>query len=370
MRIAIVRLYVTEDSSGQYYQLQEVGLAKAFVRSSKDIKVDILFLSRQVKKMQVEKLEEGICVYLLPTISIGHHGYLDCRIFEKLKTNLVHLQADNMLYAPSVIRYCMKHDIACHLYLGTLMTDSPSVWKQRLNRLYMKRNLKWYKKIPAYVKTPYVQKQCRNEGIKNPILAPVGLDVDGDGDSKEKTKSEIRFYLELPSDKRLILFIGRLEEYKHPHDAVRLIKDLPDSYHLIVIGDGSLKNELEDVIHKERLEDRITLRGKVPHQKIYDFERACDLLINLNPKEIYGMAILEAMSQGCPVAAIHAPGPDYILDDGKAGRLFDDVDQLKKFILEWDEDLLERISCAATERIENSFVWDCTAEIILSGKNH
>ena len=43
--------------------------------------------------------------------------------------------------------------------------------------------------------------------------------------------------------------------------------------------------------------------------------------VNLNRHEIYGMAILEAMYYECPVIAFHAPGPDFLLDNGRCGYL-------------------------------------------------
>ena len=80
---------------------------------------------------------------------------------------------------------------------------------------------------------------------------------------------------------------------------------------------------------------------------------------NLNRQEIFGMAILEAMYYGCKVVAWHAPGPDFIIEDGVSGCLVnDDRELINKVFDEQD------FSQSAHRRICDKFTWESTARTI------
>lgn len=361
MNIAFIRLYRSKDINGKYYNLQEAGLAKAFLKQG-NASVSIFILSEKTGEISEEVIQEGITLYVVPARGIGHHGRFDCTILKKLSVDVVHLQSDNMLFAPEVIRYCLKNHIRCHNYIGTLCSDSHNKLKKMLMATVSYRNCRWYKKIPTFAKTPYAEKQLKDLGVKNTKLAPVGLDLSVVPEVVEN-KAEIREKLRLPQEKQLVLFVGKLEAYKNPLKAVDVIEKLPEDYQLIMIGEGSLGKSIDREAEKRRLSGRIKRIGKIINTEIHEYYRACDVYINLNPDEIYGMAILEAMYQKMPVYAIHAPGPDFILKEGQSGFLCNTPAGMSRKIKE-TRDQKEHIGEAARKEILKNFLWDKTADII------
>lgn len=361
MNIAFIRLYRSKDISGKFYNLQEAGLAKAFLKQG-NVSVSIFILSERTGEISEEIIQEGITLYVVPAKGIGHHGKFDCTLLKKLSIDVVHLQSDNMLFAPKVIRYCLKNHIRCHNYIGTLYSDSHSKLKKMLMATVSHRNCRWYKKIPTFAKTPYVEKQLKGLGVKNTKLAPVGLDLSVVPEVA-RNKVTIREKLKLPQEKQLVLFVGKLEAYKNPLAAVDVIEKLPEDYQLIMIGEGSLGEVIDREVKKRNLFEKVKRIGKVFNTKVHEYYRACDIYINLNPDEIYGMSILEAMYQKIPVFAIYAPGPDFILKDGISGFLCNTPNEMSRRIQETKEQR-KGIGEAAREEIINNFQWDKTADII------
>lgn len=382
MNIVFLKLYITDEVNSAFYNSQEMGLAKALVKAHPEHRVDIVLVSRSVtarEKVQVPDHDTArdpgngggeksrITLHIVPGRGIGHHGIIDLSILEELNADLVHLLADNMFFAPRVINYCLKNNIRCHLYIGTIISDSSNGLKQLVNRTMIGRNLAAYKKVPVYVKTPHVQKQLQGFGI-DAKLAPVGLDREALKTSG-KDFYDIRQHYGLAFEKKILLYVGRLEDYKRPFDALELIKSLSDTedgtgYLLLMIGDGILGDELDSRIRELGLQEKVRRIKKVPNAEMKDLFKACDYFVNFNRVEIYGMAILEAMAGGCPVFAMRAPGPDFLVEDGKTGFLCDSVEDMSDKIsaFEKDEILRNAITGNARSHIENDLIWDKTVE--------
>ena len=390
MNITFLKLYITDELNSSFYNSQEIGLAKAVTEVYPEHRVNIVLLSHCESK--VEQITDKVTLYVVKAKGIGHHGMLDgaalvgngdaggvatgLDILKTLNTDLLHLLADNMLYAPNVIRYCRKNGIKYHLYIGTLFTDSNKWYRKALDRLMMARNIAEYKKSPVYVKTPFVQEQCKELGIEAK-LAPVGLNPE-DVELSERTVEEIRAQYGIPTGKKVLLFVGRLEEYKHPLDAIDVMRGLDD--HLVIVGQGSLEETLRRRIKEYGFEDCVTIIPRVPNSEMKHLYKACDYFVNFNPDEIYGMSILEAMAHKCLVFAIDAPGPRFLINDGATGFLCSSVEEMTLKICRCEAEdeaackmaekgdglssgnKSETILEAARQQIRDGFIWDKLAD--------
>ena len=167
--------------------------------------------------------------------------------------------------------------------------------------------------------------------------------------------------LALPEELKLLLFVGRLEAYKRPFAALELLERLGGQYGLVVIGDGSLSERFQETAAEKGLLDRFFYFRRVPNVEMYRYYAACDYFVNFNTHEIFGMSILEAMYQGCVVAARRAPGPEQIIEDGVSGFLCSSDQEMD---LVFSDPRTERMGEAAEKRIQDCFTWDRTAEQI------
>ncbi|MCD8239589.1 MAG: glycosyltransferase [Clostridiales bacterium] len=164
------------------------------------------------------------------------------------------------------------------------------------------------------------------------------------------------------TENKVILFIGRLIEEKQPLKMIEIFSQLyqmDSSYRLLMVGTGPLMDKVKEKVKNANLVDVVTQIEKIPNSDIWELYRLADCFVNLNQQEIFGMAILEAMYYGCKVIAWHAPGPDFIIDDGVSGYLIGNDKEACERILDSAD-----IEKAAKMHILNQFTWKKSAERI------
>ena len=100
-------------------------------------------------------------------------------------------------------------------------------------------------------------------------------------------------------------FVGRLEKDKGVFDLVAIwkaVSGLIPTANLAIIGDGSEKDHLVELIEKEQLQERITLCGYLGEER-FEVMSKSKLLLLPSYIESWGTVIVEAMSYGLPVIA-------------------------------------------------------------------
>jgi glycosyltransferase involved in cell wall biosynthesis len=124
---------------------------------------------------------------------------------------------------------------------------------------------------------------------------------------------------------KTILSIGRLERQKNYKTLIyafrHLLKSYKEDVKLVIIGEGSLREELENVIERTGLEKKVFLIGK--QHNIYKFLHHSDMFVLPSIYEGMPNVILEAMAVGVPVVASNLGPVREIIFDGKNGLLFE-----------------------------------------------
>lgn len=353
MNLAIVRLYCGKSGQKDFYNLQELGLAKALVNYG--IKVYIIMLDDKIREKKEEFISQDITIVYVPSKKIANHGLFNCKILLEYDIDIVHLQSDNQIFAPHVMKFCKSYGIECYNYVGTLYSDSSNIIKRKLMNLVSIRNAKYFKLFTTFVKTPDVQKQLEIKNIEAKVV-PVGLDIDIIPNINE-SKEELRVRLGFPVEKKILIFVGRLENYKKPFDAIEFIKSLNDEYILIIIGKGSLKDAIFAKIKEYNIEEKIRYFEAVPNKEIHEYYKLSDFFVNFNDKEIFGMSILEAMYQECVVIAKEAPGPSFIIENGVSGFIVNNSEDMANLV----SYLPSEIGRNAHNRIISKFNWNVAA---------
>ena len=119
-----------------------------------------------------------------------------------------------------------------------------------------------------------------------------------------------------------ILNVGTLKTQKDHKTLIKAFSLLenPDRYHLNIVGDGPLKNELIQFVNDLKLQNYITFHGFQKNLK--NFYLNSDLFVLSSIYEGFGNVIVEAMSYGVQIISTDCPsGPSEILDNGKYGIL-------------------------------------------------
>lgn len=354
MRVGIVELYCGSSGKQGFYNNQEIGIARALTKIGYEC--FIFYPQLNGKHIVEEKIDNQILIVNVPAKSIGVHSYYDWHVLQEYKIDVVQLDGDNQLFVPSISRFCDKNGIKLYNYLGTTKSDTNNRLKEKLMALFYRRNLKTYKTHKCFVKTKAVFNELKNLGVDQITIAPVGLDTSIVPQISEDRK-QLRKILDLSKEKTVLLFVGRMETYKKPGDALELINQMPDQFFMVMIGTGSLDNEIDKQINNFKLNDRIKRIKRIPNTEIHKYYRAADYFLNFNDKEIFGMSILEAMYQDCTVIAVNAPGPREIIKNGDNGFLVSSKDEMERLISTHQKIGMSK----AHDSILNEFTWDKTA---------
>jgi rhamnosyl/mannosyltransferase len=159
----------------------------------------------------------------------------------------------------------------------------------------------------------------------------------------------------------LWLAVGRLVYYKGLHNAVRALPSVPGK--LLVVGDGPLKAELQDLAWQLGVADRILWRPRLSDAQLAGaYQAATALWFPSNARsEAFGIVQIEAMASGCPVinTALPASGVAWVSRHEDSGLTVpvDDADALSgaaRRLLE-QEGLRERLSEGGRRRATEEF---------------
>jgi glycosyltransferase involved in cell wall biosynthesis len=122
--------------------------------------------------------------------------------------------------------------------------------------------------------------------------------------------------------KKLILAAGRLTPQKgfsYLVEAMALLKQKRDDFHLMLAGDGVLYQKLAQQISDTKLSEYITLKGHVIDMTPY--LHGCDMVVLSSLYEGMPNIVLEAMAAGKAVVATDVHGVKELVLDKKTGIL-------------------------------------------------
>ena len=131
----------------------------------------------------------------------------------------------------------------------------------------------------------------------------------------------------IQEDDFLIGMVGRIEEVKGQYlliEAVQKLKAEGINVKVCFVGhamEASYQKELDKMLADKKLQKEVSFLGftKNPHR----FMQACDCLVLATPCETFGLVVIEAMQVGTAVIATNQCGPLEIIEDERAGLLFE-----------------------------------------------
>lgn len=165
-------------------------------------------------------------------------------------------------------------------------------------------------------------------------------------------KNHCRNELGLDKNEKILLNIGNLEKYKGQEFLILAMKSIlkhDKNVHLYIIGKGSLKSYLYDLIKQNGLEKNVKIvGGNKPREEIPIWYNTADLFVLPSINESFGMVQIEALACGVPVVATYNGGSEDIITNDDIGILVKSKKpkELSKAIIkalqktDWDEDHL------------------------------
>lgn len=167
-----------------------------------------------------------------------------------------------------------------------------------------------------------------------------------------------------PKAKYNLVFAGRLIERKGILtliDAFNKVVDEHDYIHLWILGDGELKQSVEEKIAKSGIGEKVSMLGLVDNP--YDYFAMADICIFPSHQGDGLMGtVLESMAAGKPVITTINNGNEDVIENGKNGILInpDDVPSLKQAMVDLlsDADKRKKLGESAEKFIAEHVAWE------------
>jgi glycosyltransferase involved in cell wall biosynthesis len=151
-------------------------------------------------------------------------------------------------------------------------------------------------------------------------VVPNGVDIEK---FKPVGKEYARNVLNLPQDKKIVLFVGALKKIKGVDYLIEAAKSFLDTnISLYMVGrDDGMKKSLEKKAHELKIGNYIKFTGPLNHEDIPLWLSASDILVLPSLSEGRPNVILEAFACEVPVVATNVGGVPELMINGKTGYL-------------------------------------------------
>ena len=158
-----------------------------------------------------------------------------------------------------------------------------------------------------------VAEEFEKLGVKRIEVIPNGVDV------RVFTRRG-----KVETQKYVILSVGRLEKVKGHRYLIeafgRIKQEIPGA-RLILVGDGSERNNLEKQTQELGLEKEVEFVGEVRHEELPRWHWGANVFVMPSLSEGFGITAIEAMAAGVPLIATRVGGLVDIVRDGETGML-------------------------------------------------
>jgi len=148
------------------------------------------------------------------------------------------------------------------------------------------------------------------------------------------------------------------------------VKKIKPNLKLLIVGSGSLRDELQKLAANLGISGQTRFAGRVPHDEVPNCLHQIDIFVNpsIHESETFGVAVLEASACELPVITSDIGGLPEVVQEGITGFLIlpRDVEGLaeKLELLIQNADLRQKMGKAGREFVKKSYDWNENAKIM------
>ncbi|WP_276257993.1 glycosyltransferase [Haloglomus litoreum] len=253
----------------------------------------------------------------------------------------------------------------CGIEYISLVAGTPSDREEDISRIKVlieRLNFKYLLSSESFCRTTEVKNILRSYDVdarilhgavnKEDILAAI------DGDSK----NDIREKLGIPTEDRVLVFVGRLVALKRAQEAIRAF-DSSNLDRLIIVGDGPDMENVEKEIERLGIQQQVRIAGWCEHKKAVQYIAAADGLIITSETESYPTVAFEAISLNTTVVST----PVGILSNLDSELLH--TCSLEKMASKLDSEIINRTGCINIDSLDEYSIERYTSELLRAMKN-
>ncbi len=304
----------------------------------------------------------GIPHYDVPSLRRSCLPFTDClalfeilKIIRKIKPDVLHTHSSKAGFIGRIAGRIAGVKVTVHMPHGHVfygyfssVTARVFVFLEKIAALFTDKILT----LTEIEKKDYIREKISDDS--RIVTIPCGIDIERYASSSRTVRDEFG----ISPDQPVIGWVGRIEPVKgcdYFLRACHLIKKKMPSARFLLVGEGSSKEEMEELAHYLSISGEVIFadyRTDMP-----EIMNSIDLLLHTPLNEGLGRVLLEAMTCGKPIVATDVGGIPEIIEHGVQGFLVpaEDYESMAKESLKilMDPELAKRLGNAGSKKAMN-----------------
>ena len=283
--------------------------------NKKGIKADLLCFGEDTREDNYHGFKFFACKMNLKLNSAP----LSCdyiKTFRKIveQYDIIHVHSPNPL--AEILTLITDKKVIIHWHSDIVRQKISYFFYRPIQQKVLKKANKIIATSPQYLETSKQIKNFKDKAIVIPLgLNPKRLRI------SEQDLREFDKIKEKINNKKIVLAVGRLIEYKGFEYLVEASQFLKDDIIVLIAGRGPLYETLKNKIEKLNLKDKILLLGRVNNVSVY--MKNCDLfcLPSISRNEAFGLVLVEVLYFGKPLVTtnVEGSGMNYVNKHNETG---------------------------------------------------
>ncbi len=145
---------------------------------------------------------------------------------------------------------------------------------------------------------------------------------------------------------------------------ILILKKYPSlQLHLLLVGEGSQRKELENTAKENGIINQVHFAGRVPHSIIEKYHQQIDIFVSLTlVDESFGVSLVESMACAKAIIASDTPGFKEVLGSQENGIIVkrnsvEEVVNALSFYLDHPTERVKKGN-SARQRVKENYIWD------------
>lgn len=201
------------------------------------------------------------------------------------------------------------HNTACQMYAALAKSKNNILITTEHSTSTRRRKYPIFRYIDRWMYRQYDKIVCIAEPSELSLKAYIGqnypIKTILNGIDIKRFASAEPIDLGLPGCKVITMVAGFRYEKDQP-TVIRSLKHLPDYYHLVLVGDGEKRKELENLICELELQERVHLLGL--RNDVPNILKSSDVIVMSSHREGLSLSNVEGMASGNPFVASDVEG--------------------------------------------------------------
>jgi glycosyltransferase involved in cell wall biosynthesis len=327
-------------------------ISERLVKAGHDVEV---ITTDPMGKLSKQEIINGVKVIRFRSFAPGNAYYFAPQIYTYLKKHdydVIHAHSYHAF--PAFFASLGRHD-GKFVFTPHYHRHGHTVFRDLLHKPYRLLGKLIFSRADSVICVSEYEKRLVESDFEvaaKTVKIPNGINLKEFKDLRQPEKNSNR----KTGGEKILLYVGRLEEYKGVQYIIQSLSEL-QNFRLRIVGKGPYEDELRDMVKSFGVEGRIEWLKDLSRKELLECYADADIFLMLSSHEAYGITVAEALAAGIPcivakgsaleefVDGINCIGIENPVSKQKVTKALKEIDKkernknsgIEENIMDWDE---------------------------------